>query len=178
MALPSDSPSPAHRASLRLFLTALAILVADQVVKKLVVTVMGLGDTVSVFGSVVRITRTENTGAAFGLMRGRNVVFIIVSGAAAAAIVAFRREIAKLRMAEQLGFALILGGALGNLVDRARLGAVVDFIDIGIRGARWPAFNVADSAITIGVMLLAVHFLFLSRPRVESGAIAEHREAP
>ena len=176
MARTSGVPSRASRASLRLLLTALAILVADQAVKRLVVSVMALGASVDVLGSVVRLTRTENTGAAFGLMRGRNVIFITVSALAATAIVAFSREIAKLRRSEQLAFALILGGALGNLVDRARAGAVVDFIDIGVGAARWPAFNVADSAITIGVSLLALHFLFLSRSRTVEAPPAEGGE--
>ena len=118
-----------------------------------------------VLGDFLRFTRTSNTGAAFGLFRGRSLLFILISAAASVAIVFFSREIAKLRRFEQVAFGLVLGGALGNLIDRVRTGAVVDFIDIGFGSLRWPAFNVADSAITIGVVLLAVNLLFLSRPR-------------
>jgi signal peptidase II len=165
MAQPSANRSAAPRAFARLLWTAFAVLLADQVVKKLVVSAMALGDSVDVIGSAVRLTRTENTGAAFGLLRGRSAIFIIISTVAAVAIVVFRREIAKLRRSEQFAFALILGGALGNLVDRVRRGgAVIDFIDVGIRDLRWPAFNVADSAIVVGVTLLAVRFLFFARP--------------
>jgi signal peptidase II len=164
MAQPTAGPSGGRRASARLLWTGFAVLLLDQVVKKLVVSLMRLGDSVDLLGPVVRLTRTENTGAAFGLFRGRSVVFIVVSSLAAVAIVVFRREIAKLVRVEQFAFALVLGGALGNLADRLRHGAVIDFIDIGIRDLRWPAFNVADSAIVIGVTLLAVRFLFFARP--------------
>lgn len=149
-----------------MFVTALCITVADQVVKKVVTIVMDLGQSVDFIGSVVRFTRMANTGAAFGMMKGRSLWFIIISAAASVAIVAFHREIARMRSMERLAFGLILGGAVGNLIDRVRVGAVVDFIDIGVGGLRWPAFNVADSAITIGVVILAYHLLF--RPRLES----------
>ena len=149
-----------------MFVTALCITVADQVVKKVVTIVMDLGESVDFLGSVVRFTRMANTGAAFGMMKGRSLVFIVISAAASIAIIAFHREIAKMRSLERLAFGLILGGAVGNLIDRVRVGAVVDFIDIGVGSLRWPAFNVADSAITIGVVILAFYLLF--RPRAAS----------
>ena len=71
-----------------------------------------------------------------------------------------------------MAFGLILGGAVGNLIDRIRLGAVVDFINIGIGDLRWPYFNVADSAITIGVSILAFHLLFRSNPAEEPESLA------
>jgi len=153
--------------------TAFIIVLADQVVKKVVTTVMELGESVDFLGSLVRFTRTANTGAAFGLMRGRSLIFIIVSAVASIAIAVSHRQIARLRPLEQVAFGLIMGGALGNLIDRVRLGAVVDFINIGIGDLRWPYFNVADSAITIGVTVLAFHILFLSR-----GRETEETEAP
>lgn len=149
-----------------MFVTALCITVADQVVKKVVTVVMDLGQSIDFLGSVVRFTRMANTGAAFGMMKGRSLWFVIVSAVASVAIMAFHREIAKMRSMERLAFGLILGGAVGNLIDRLRVGAVIDFIDIGVGGVRWPAFNVADSAITIGVTILAFHLLF--RPRLET----------
>jgi len=157
------------RASARLLWTAFAILLADQVAKKLVVTLMRVGESVNLLGPAVRFTRTENTGAAFGILRGRSLLFVVISALACVAIVAFHRAIARQRRVEQFGFSLVLGGALGNLVDRVRLGAVVDFIDVGVRDLRWPAFNVADSAIVVGVTLLAVRFLFFARPHPPAG---------
>jgi signal peptidase II len=148
------------RAQLWLFSTALVITALDQVVKRVVVNAMEVGQAIDVVGSLVRLTRTCNTGGAFGLLRGRGNWFIVVSFVAALAIAALSRQIARGRRVERLAFGLILGGAVGNLIDRVRLGAVIDFIDIGGTGYRWPAFNVADSAITIGVTLLAVSLVF------------------
>jgi len=148
-------------AKLRLFATALIIIVSDQVVKRVVVNVLEMGHPVDVLGTFFRLTRTENTGAAFGLFRGGGVWFIIVSTLASIAIITFAREIARMRRWEQVAFGLILGGAIGNLIDRVRLGAVVDFLDLGLGDLRFPAFNVADSAITVGVVLIAFSFLFL-----------------
>jgi signal peptidase II len=148
------------RAQLWLFSTALVITALDQVVKRVVVNAMEMGQAIDLVGSFVRLTRTSNTGGAFGLLRGRGNWFIVVSFVAALAIAALSRQIARGRRVERLAFGLILGGAVGNLIDRVRLGAVIDFIDIGGSGYRWPAFNVADSAITIGVTLLAISLVF------------------
>lgn len=153
------------RAQLWLFSTALVITALDQVVKRVVVNAMEMGQAIDVVGSFVRLTRTSNTGGAFGLLRGRGNWFIVVSFVAALAIAALSRQIARGRRVERLAFGLILGGAVGNLIDRVRLGAVIDFIDIGGSGYRWPAFNVADSAITIGVTLLAVGLVFFGGAR-------------
>ena len=160
----SVSPRGNPGTSLRLFATALIIIVADQVVKGVVASVLRLGQSVDVFGTFFRMTRTENTGAAFGLFQGGGVWFIIISALASIAIIVFSREIARARRFEQIAFGLVLGGAVGNLIDRVRLGAVIDFLDFGVGRHRFPAFNVADSAITIGVTLIAVSFLFFKRP--------------
>jgi len=149
------------RAQLWLFSTALVIAALDQAVKRVVVNAMQLGQSIDVVGSVVRLTRTYNTGGAFGLLRGRSHWFIVVSFVAALAIAALSRQIVKGRRIERIAFGLILGGAVGNLIDRIRMGSVVDFLDIGGSAYRWPAFNVADSAITIGVTLLAVSVIFM-----------------
>jgi signal peptidase II len=143
------------------FSTALVIAALDQVVKRVVVHAMQMGQSIDVVGSVVRLTRTSNTGGAFGLLRGRGNWFIAVSFIAALAIAVLARFLVRVRRVERLAFSMILGGAVGNLIDRIRIGSVVDFIDIGGSGYRWPAFNVADSAITIGVTLLAINLVFL-----------------
>ena len=163
----SASSGGLPRGQLRTFATALVVVALDQILKRVVVATMRMGESRDVLGSFFRLTRTENTGAAFGLLRGRSTWFIVISLVASIAIVVFRREIAKMRRWEQLAFGLILGGAVGNLIDRIRLGAVVDFIDLGFAHMRWPSFNVADSAISIGVVLLAFNLIFLSRPTGE-----------
>lgn len=164
-----NSRGALSRAQLWLFSTALVIAALDQVVKRVVVNAMQLGQSIDVVGSVVRLTRTSNTGGAFGLLRGRGSWFIVVSLVAALAIAAMSRQIAKGRRIERLAFGLIMGGAVGNLIDRIRVGSVTDFVDIGGSVYRFPAFNVADSAITIGVTLLAVSLVFF-------GAAANGRE--
>ncbi len=173
----SDSPGEGSPgAQLRMFVLATAIVVADQITKWVVVISMRFGELIDVLGSVVRLTRTENTGAAFGLMRGRGVIFIVISSLAALAIILMRRTIVRMRRWERTAFGLILGGAVGNLIDRVRTGAVVDFIDIGVNNLRWPAFNVADSAITIGVVILALNLLVFPRPGDEAAIPARQDE--
>jgi signal peptidase II len=145
-----------------LFSTALLITALDQVVKRVVVNTIQFGQSIDVVGSFVRLTRTSNTGGAFGLLRGRGNWFIVVSVLAALTIAALSRQIARGRRLERIAFSLILGGALGNLIDRLHLGSVVDFVDIGGSAYRFPAFNVADSSITIGVTLLAIGLIFFA----------------
>lgn len=133
---------------------AATVVALDQAAKFVVRATVGPEQperTVEVFGSFLAIEYAENRGAAFGLFRGQGV---ILSALAIAVVVGlalfFRRQSSPARL---LGMAigLIGGGAIGNLVDRIRLGYVVDFIAVG----RWPNFNLADSAISIGVALLA-----------------------
>ncbi len=166
---PSDNNREAlSRAQFWLFSTALVITALDQVVKRVVVNAMEMGQSIDVVGSFVRLSRTSNTGGAFGMLRGRGNWFITVSIVAVLAIAVLSRQIVRGgRRVERLAFGLILGGALGNLIDRIRLGAVIDFLDIGGSGYRWPAFNVADSAITIGVTLLAISIVFFGGAAVD-----------
>jgi len=167
----NNSRDAISRAQFWLFSIALVITAMDQVVKRMVVNAMEMGQSIDVVGSFVRLTRTSNTGGAFGMLRGRGNWFIVVSIVAALAIAVLSRQIVRGgRRVERLAFGLILGGALGNLIDRIRLGAVIDFLDIGGSGYRWPAFNVADSAITIGVTLLAISLVFF-------GGVADGRES-
>jgi signal peptidase II len=176
---PSGSSRGAvSRAQLWLFTTALVITALDQVVKRVVVSTMQLHQSIDVVGSFVRLTRTANTGGAFGLLRGRSHWFIVVSLVAAAVIAAMSRQIARGRRLERVAFSLILGGAVGNLIDRIRLGSVVDFVDIGGSAYRWPAFNVADSAITIGVTLLAIGIVFFGAGANGSGPLRDPEPEP
>ena len=105
----------------------------------------------------LHLTYVQNTGTAFGLFRGHPGVFIALSVAVGAwIIVEWRRSHADAPRATRHALALILGGAIGNLIDRVRFGYVVDFIDLRV----WPVFNVADSAITIGVGWLLLQLLW------------------
>jgi signal peptidase II len=111
---------------------------------------------VEVIGEFVRLTYTRNSGVAFGLGAGVKFPYYLFSIAAAVIIITlFVRRRAQ-GLTRQIALSLILGGALGNLVDRVRSGEVVDFIEVGWSRWHWPVFNVADSAVTIGVLLFAL----------------------
>ncbi|GBD20764.1 Lipoprotein signal peptidase [bacterium HR28] len=131
---------------------AAVVLLVDQISKALVLAYLAPGGPVSEVVLIPRILRlfyVENTGAAFGLFQGKNPLLALLALAVVVVLaVWFRALVASWPGAVALG--LQLGGALGNLVDRFRHGFVVDFIDFSF----WPTFNVADSAITIGVLLL------------------------
>lgn len=113
-------------------------------------------DSLPVLGEFVRLTYTRNSGVAFGLGAGTNFPFYLFSLLAAIAIlVIFLRRSVRGR-GREVALALIFGGAIGNLVDRVTTGLVVDFVDVGINQWRFPVFNVADSAVTVGVALFAL----------------------
>ncbi|HEV8129550.1 MAG TPA: signal peptidase II [Candidatus Eisenbacteria bacterium] len=136
-------------------LCAAAVVALDQVTKLFASAHLMPGESISVLGDFIRLTLVHNTGAAFGLFPGSRVPFIVVSVVAIAVVLyLFFRETYR-SVANRILLGCILGGAIGNLVDRVRLGYVVDFIDVGFGMARWPVFNAADSAVTIGVLLLA-----------------------
>lgn len=139
-----------------LFLACAAgVLALDQATKALASRTLLLGDPVPILGDFVRLTLVHNRGAAFGLFPGSRVPFIIVSTLAIAVVLyLFARDAYRSAFSRVL-LGSILGGALGNLVDRARLGYVIDFIEVGVGNLRWPVFNVADSAVTLGVLILA-----------------------
>ena len=144
------------------FIIAVTILVLDQLSKNLVLAAFSLNESISIIPGFFNLTYVRNTGAAFGILAGqeswRHLFFQSVSILALGAIVylfwASRRD----RLA-LWGSALVFGGAAGNLVDRIRFGYVIDFLDFFIGRYHWPAFNIADSGITIGAFLLAVKFL-------------------
>jgi len=134
---------------------------ADQWSKQLVRENLALHEAREVIPGFFNLVHIENTGVAFGLFAGlaaplRHVFFLAVALAAVVILFfAFRHFVTQGRVfAHALG--LIGGGAVGNLVDRVRLGAVTDFLDLYVKGFHWPAFNLADSAITVGVALFLV----------------------
>lgn len=134
---------------------ALLLAACDQLAKHVVASRLSAGASVSVLGEWLRITLVENTGVAFGVLRGREGVPIAV-GAGAVLVLPWLILKGRATRAELAGTAMILAGALGNLIDRLTLGYVVDFVDVGVGRLRWPAFNLADSLITLGAATLLV----------------------
>jgi signal peptidase II len=123
---------------------------------------MSLNETIPVIGNVVRLTYIHNEGAAFGLSIGSysSQVFLVLAAIASALVLYLLLTSPRGERMQRIALALILGGALGNIIDRIRWSMVVDFIQVGIAGHFWPIFNVADSAVTIGAAMLAWTYLF------------------
>ena len=156
-------------------LLTLAVVAADQIVKAIVVANLPLGRPVSVIGDFLRLTYVHNTAIAFSIGRGipddlRRVLLLILPLAAIGLISAYYLTTDQLTRAQRWLLAAIIGGGIGNYVDRvARPDGVVDFVDVkfyGILGfSRFPTFNVADSSVVVaGILLLASSWL-VSRPR-------------
>ena len=143
---------------------AAAILVLDQITKLVALDRLPLGVAVPVIDGLLSLTLVLNPGLAFGLLGSIPPAWRWVVAALSLVALAVLARVA-LRVLPsggwpgQLAIGLIFGGAVGNLIDRARFGAVVDFVDVHWRGWHWPAFNVADSAITVGVTLLALRLM-------------------
>lgn len=141
--------------------TILVVAVIDQATKGLIVASMPLNSGFEVIAGFFDIVHFRNTGAAFSLFSeggAMKSVFLVLTSVAALVIIAFLIKDEKRRLSV-IAFSLIAGGAAGNLIDRVRLGYVVDFLFFSIAGYHWPAFNVADSAITVGAALAAYAYL-------------------
>jgi signal peptidase II len=159
---------PARRRSYLLLL--LAVVALDQLTKWLVDRVMDLHDSRVLVEGLLSLTYVQNRGAAFGVLSDaqlpyQSILFSAVSIAALCGIAAYAWRLPAQSRLPQTALALIMGGALGNLLDRARLGHVVDFVDVFWNAHHWPAFNVADSAITVGVGLLILDMVLSPEPR-------------
>ena len=155
------APTPAARAALRWSdaAAAAAIVVADQVTKAIVLRELPLHDSVTVIPGLLNFTYVQNTGAAFGMLNsadfpGKTLVLTALALLALVAIGIYAIRFAGETRLARVGITLIFAGAIGNLIDRARLGFVVDFVDAYWSGWHFWAFNVADAAITVGAIAL------------------------
>ncbi len=136
------------------------VVVLDQVTKHLVNANVAPYVSVTLIENFLYLSHVRNPGGAFGVLSWvRPPVFVAVAAVAIAVIFLFYVSLDAAQRLPALALALILGGAVGNLFDRVRLGQVVDFIDVRWHALKWPAFNVADAAITIGVCLLVIELL-------------------
>ncbi len=131
------------------------VVVVDQLTKSWVVNRLAPGESFQVIDDLVRIVYGQNSGALFGLFRDTAPVFALFSFAVVAVIVAYEARAGRSPLVT-LALGLLLGGAIGNLLDRLRYGFVVDFVDAGLGNLRFYTFNVADSAITCAILLLIV----------------------
>lgn len=152
-----------------LLLTALVILVADQLTKALVVANVAVGERVNLIGDLVQVWHAQNRGASFSLLQGASLLFLVVSILSVGMVVYFHRALRTRGWWLHLVLGVILGGTLGNFVDRLRQGAVTDWLSIGIGDLRWPTFNVADSSLVVGIGILVL-YLLLDRPDAREAA--------
>jgi len=154
---------------IRLAIVAGLVIFLDQITKFLILKTMPLHHSVPVISGLFSITHIHNPGGAFGFFADqhplvRKTVFLFMSSAAAGFVLWFYHHTPSTHKWLALGLSLIFGGAIGNLTDRFRFGKVVDFLDFYIGNYHWPAFNVADSAISVGVGIFVIHLLFNRMP--------------
>jgi len=147
---------------------AVAIVALDQLTKAIVRARLPLHESVSVIPGFFDLTHVRNTGAAFGMLDNTHFAYkpalmVVVALVALGAVASYALTLPATQRIARYGLALILGGAVGNLIDRAVMGYVVDFVDVYWRGVHFWAFNVADSAITVGVALMLLDVLGVGR---------------
>lgn len=143
---------------------AVLVVILDQATKAWIVSTMNLHESFAVIGGFFNITYVRNPGAAFGFLAGasplfRYTFFMAVTVAAILLILHYFRTSRIEDPLQVSALALILAGAVGNLIDRVRFGEVVDFLDVYAGNHHWPAFNVADSAISVGAAILVLALL-------------------
>ncbi len=143
------------------FIISVCIIIIDQVSKHIIRATMKMHESLPVWGDLFRITRTKNTGAAFSLSFGsqeiNRIIFTVISSAAIFLLIYW--IIKAENKTESFIYSMILGGAIGNLIDRVLRGGVTDFLDVDFPDfimSRWPIFNIADSAIVIAVIIFGL----------------------
>lgn len=134
----------------------IAVVVLDQATKYLIITNLTVYDSMEIF-PFLHIVHVRNTGAAFGMFKTLGSAFFILLSSFAMIFVVY---LLVKRTYNTFGLSLILGGAVGNLIDRVFYGKVIDFIDFSVGSFHWPAFNVADSSLTVGIAVILATYLF------------------
>ena len=141
-----------NKKNILIFSTALIIVLTDQLTKFFIRKNFKLNESIPIIKNIFHLTYITNTGSAFGLFKNFNLFFIIFSIIVIIVILYFIKKVKENEKFIQFAVGLLLGGTIGNLIDRIAYGSVIDFIDFRI----WPVFNVADSAVTISVILLII----------------------
>jgi signal peptidase II len=148
------------------------IVVLDQAPKALVAATMSPNQSIPIAGFLLRITYIRNPSAAFGLSLGPATFYIIFSVVASLVVSYYIVKLPKRNHWPRIALAMILAGAVGNLIDRLRFGEVVDFIQVGLSERLvWPIFNVADMGVSVGVVLLMLFFLVVGEGDKEDGRL-------
>jgi signal peptidase II len=141
------------------YLIAILIILLDQISKWLIVSRMDFGDSITIINNFLYITSHRNRGAAWGILQGQMWLFYVITLIVIFAIIFYMQKAAKGKWLLGVSLAFMLGGAIGNFIDRVIRKEVVDFIHTYIFGYNFPVFNIADSALCIGVVLLMIVML-------------------
>jgi signal peptidase II len=160
----TDKPANAihNTKHMAIFIFSLLVLVPDQLSKLAIKSRFDLNESLVVLGNVLHFTYIQNPGMAFGLDFGNKIFLTVFAAIASAAILVYLYRVRQSPFSHRLAFALILGGAIGNLIDRLAYGEVIDFIEIRFSSIRWPfVFNLADVGLTIGMCILIWRLLFV-----------------
>ncbi|MNO59168.1 Lipoprotein signal peptidase [compost metagenome] len=158
------------------FLIALIMFLIDQGTKYLIATKLTIGEQIPVIGDFFLITSHRNRGAAFGILEGQRWFFIVVTVIVVTGLIWYLLKVKKLgNKLLPTALSLVLGGAVGNFLDRAVAGEVVDFLQFNFGSYTFPIFNVADSCIVIGVALIVLDSLLEVR-REKQSAGAGHKQ--
>lgn len=138
------------------WITATIILLIDQGTKYIVKSTMSLYESIPVIPNIFHLTYIENPGAAFGLFANQRVFFVIITLIILVSIIYFYYKLKGNHLLLRIALGMVVGGAIGNLIDRLKMGVVTDFFDFRI----WPVFNIADTAIVLGMIYIAYQLLF------------------
>ena len=141
----------------------LVTVMADQVAKQAVRSGFALGQSVAVVDGFFHLTYVRNTGAAWGMLHNQTAFLALLSAVVLVVMIVFRKSFVSEAWDQRLAFGLMLGGILGNLIDRVKFGWVTDFLDFRFFGHPFPTFNIADSAICIGVALYLLSNMWWAR---------------
>ena len=152
-------------------IVAVIVVLLDQIVKAMVRSSLALHESITVIPGFFDLTRVHNTGAAYGFLNGvdfpfKTALLACVATAALIGLAVYSATLERGQVLTRAGLTLVIGGAAGNLIDRMTAGYVLDFVDLYSRGWHFWAFNVADAAISIGVVLMILELLGLGRTRV------------
>ncbi|MEH7415470.1 signal peptidase II [Neobacillus drentensis] len=145
------------------YLIAIFVILLDQFTKWLIVNNMLLGESIPIINNVLYITSHRNRGAAWGILQGQMWLFYVITIVVIVGIIFYLQKAARGKMLLGVSLALMLGGAIGNFIDRVLRKEVVDFIHTYIFNYNFPVFNIADSSLVIGVILLMIQMLLDER---------------
>lgn len=156
------------------YIIALFVIALDQLTKYLIVKKMELGESIEVIEDFLYITSHRNRGAAWGILEGQMWFFYIVTVVVIIGIIYYIQKAAKGKMLFGVSLGFMLGGAIGNFIDRVFRNEVVDFVNTYIFGYDFPVFNIADSALVIGVAMLMIQMLLEERALKKEKAHGEN----